>query len=220
MQNTINTFLGVIAILISLGALYFTFKADSDRSENILLSLNPLRSHDTKITPPFYDKIPPYINTTWELVITNTSDRRTTILENELSIIKESKKNNYTGLNQGIYTFTGKKVDFPIDIDPGTSIKYKVLIGYEITKKSFDYFNKKFDISKNISMKSLKKAMCMRGQDFKDNNIECVIDDKKILAFSIMSSPTRDNMYIFYVKTARDNIFNTLGFWYKDPSAY
>lgn len=220
MENKIDTYSGIAAIFISLAALYFSYKANSDRSENLRLSLNPLRSgYNTIITPPYYDKVPAYINTTWELVITNTSDRTTTILENQLYLLEESRKSEYTGLNQGIYTFTGKRVNFPIDIEAGKSIKYNVKIGYEITRKSFDYFNKKFNILNSISMSSLRKAMCERGKDFKDNAIKCITKETSV-SLNIHSSPTKDNLYIFNVNTARDNSFNTVGFWYKATTTY
>ncbi|WP_373034006.1 hypothetical protein [Sulfurovum sp.] len=220
MQNKINTFIGIFALIVSLVALYFSYKANLDRSENLRLSLNPLRSgYTTKITPPFHDKIPPLINTTWELVITNTSDRTIAILKNQLYMLEKSTKSEYTGLNQGIYTLTGEKADFPINIEPGKSVKYYVHIGYEITKKSFDYFNNKFDISNNMSMMSLKKAMCQRGKDVKDNTIEC-INHGTSWSLNILSSPTKDNYYIFNVNTARDNSFHTVGFWYKEKTTY
>jgi len=214
-HNKIGSFTGIAGFLVSLIALYISYQGSLDRKENLRLSMNIQRhGYEATVKPPVADIIPALISTKWDVVITNTSDRPTTILDREIYLVGENGRKEYSGMDQGVYTTNGERLSLPVSIDPGKHIKLLAVIGYEISMPAYNLLNKTYDLSSPQLIDSMQQDLCKHGIDFKGNEAQCSDG-----LMTVQSSPT-DNLYIFKVSTARDNNFDTAGFWYKAHTTY
>lgn len=216
MHNKIGSFTGVAGFIIALISLYISYQTSLDREENLRVSLNPQRfGYETQIKAPVADVIPALLKTNWDIVITNTSDRKTTILEREIYVLGDNGRREYSGLLQGIYLENGNKATLPIALEAGEYIKLKAVIGYEIAPKAYGFLQKaNYKPSVPFAIDDMHKFLCSHKLDFRDNDALC---SQGVISISDTST---DNLYILKLSTARDNWFDTAGFWYKVKTTY
>ncbi|MDF5668222.1 hypothetical protein P3744_27450 [Vibrio parahaemolyticus] len=216
MHNKIGSITGVAGFIISLISLYFSYQATLDRKENLRVSLNAQRfGYETEIKAPVADIIPPLLKTNWDVVVTNNSDRKTTILESDVYLLGDKGRKDYSGLFQGLYQENGNKVSFPISLESGDYLKLRAVIGYEVAPKAYAEL-KQVDgfINNSFHIDDMHQFLCNHQIDFRDNDALC---QQGIISISDNSS---NKLYIMQLSTSRDNVFETAGFWYKVTTTY
>lgn len=216
MHNKIGSITGVAGFIISLISLYFSYQATLDRKEKLRVSLNAQRfGYETEIKAPVADIIPPLLKTNWDVVVTNNSDRKTTILESDVYLLGDKGRKEYSGLFQGLYQENGNKVSFPISLESGDYLKLRAVIGYEVAPKAYAEL-KQVDgfINNSFHIDDMHQFLCNQKIDFRDNDALC---QQGIISISDNSS---DKLYIMQLSTSRDNVFETVGFWYKVTTTY
>ncbi|HCG9113908.1 hypothetical protein P3602_06590 [Vibrio parahaemolyticus] len=216
MHNKIGSFTGIAGFIISLVSLYISYQTSLDRAENLRVSLNAQRfGYETQIKAPVADIIPALLKTNWDIVVTNTSDRTTTILQSELFLLGDSGRKEYSGLLQGLYLEDGKKATLPITLESGEHIKLKAVIGYEVSPTAYKLLQKaKFKPSTPFEIDEMHTYLCSHNMDFRGNKASCT---EGLISISDTSI---DNLFILKLSTARDNSFETAGFWYKLRTTY
>jgi len=216
MHNKIGSITGISGLIIALISLYISYQTNLDREENLRVSLNPQRfGYETQIKAPVADAIPALLKTNWDIVVTNTSDRKTTILENEIFLLGDNGRREYSGLLQGLYLESGEKATLPMALESGEYIKLKAVIGYEIAPVAYRLLQKaNYKPSVPFPIDEMHSFLCSHKVDFRDNDALCT------QGMISISDTSTDSLYILKLSTARDNSFETAGFWYKVKTTY
>ncbi|RPA57580.1 hypothetical protein EGC86_20440 [Shewanella frigidimarina] len=215
MHNKIGSFTGITALVISMISLYFSYQGSLDRKEYLRLSINPISSgYESTIKAPVGELIPALLSTKWDIVITNTSDRTTTILESDIYLHGENGRKEYSGMVQGIYTSDDKSLYLPLTLESGQHVKLKATIGYEMSDTAYHLLEKSYDLSKSVTIDEIQKFLCSYRIDFRGNEAKCSNGLRTV------NYNSNSLLYIFSVSTARDNNFQTAGFWYKVRTTY
>ena len=215
MHNKIGSITAITALIISMISLYFSYQGSLDRKEYLRLSINPISSgYESIIKAPIGELIPALLSTKWDIVVTNTSDRTTTILESDIYLHGENGRKEYSGMVQSINTSDGKKLSLPITLESGEHVKLKATIGYEMSNTAFHLIEKSYDLSKPVIIDEIQHFLCPYKIDFLGNDAKCSNGIRTV------SFGSNDPLYILSVSTARDNNFQTAGTWYKVRTTY
>lgn len=214
MKNKFSTFLSISSLLVSSLALVISYQASLDRRENLKVSMARSPSQDAANIRAPIDNLPPLVSTNWEVIIANTSDRKTTVLDYEIYYVDDTGERPSHSFGEDFYFLNGEALLFPISIEPGEYLKIGANIHYEISSLAYTLLNESFDLNSPQSFEAVRKTLCKHEIDVLGNLADCAGSKVRI------DWTSDKGLYVLKLKTARDNYFHAAGDWYSFSHSY
>lgn len=143
--------------------------------------------------------------TKWNTIITNNSLLPITIMDYRL----KSTSQNFRLFDFGI-NLDDEKINLPITLQQGESIKLNPIFNIPLGKKAFKLLKDK----ELKSIKQVETILASESIDFFDNEVKPIFIDS-ILSYYEYLHITNQSMITLEIKTAKGNYFEDLIFWYK-----
>ncbi|WP_017631616.1 hypothetical protein [Vibrio sp. 624788] len=205
----INSYLGLVGVIISFISLYFSYQVTLDREESLYVDMDmKFSDYSVSIIPPRGDVFPPFMTAEWEIVVANTSDRPMSIIGIDLSQVENERRVIYGHMLTNLRTLDGESVDIPLNISPGDSHKLIATISYKVGLSAYKILSENFDLTKAHEIDELRTKLCERGIDFIGNAIQCkAFGDGD---FYITWETNEFHFYELVLTSSRNNTFYTL----------
>lgn len=206
MRQWISVLISTVALIASGMSLYFTWKDQKAREENLLTeSMMCCSDAPANIGDVPIDKISFSVDTYWKLTISNVSDRPLSVIR-----ITPHEKYGYRGSfgsarNGVVANYDSQPSDNPEYIQPGEARTFVLRISSYLPSSVKDFVSK--CRNKEISLQALETCMVSLGSDLYGNMVSEV--KYKITSLKEMRSETTFHNPKFYVEiiTGRGNKF-------------
>ncbi|EQB0500642.1 hypothetical protein [Vibrio diabolicus] len=172
--SRVNSYSGLLGLVLSIIALYFTYQSNVDREENLFIDMQmAFDGYKVSLIAPGGDVIPPLMTTEWEIIVANTSDRPMSIVESSFFQVEDNHKSIYRNMLSNLRNFDGNPITLPLNLSPGESKKLMATVNYKLSPEAFKLISEYFDISKKHDVKLLRTKLCEQNIDFIGNTLSC-----------------------------------------------
>jgi hypothetical protein len=215
----VTTAIAITALLISIVSTVFNeIRYAKNEQEAIYVTLKKFFGEYPISTTDDYSGIKGngLINTIWEVILSNTGKSTVSIVEYNLWTVHQDGLVQYSGLNQGLFNTDQTKSDFPINIEPGTSIKLFLKTGLSLGSKASKLVLAAPPAAKSRIM-ILSKYLAGQGMiDIFDNPVTPFWDEKKtkVMGFRV-DNQENDQVILISFRTARNNNYIDDSRWYE-----
>ncbi len=222
-SNKFSSVLSIIAILISVFAVYFPYQQQAEIIEreymenlNIQISgyspqspivISDIKYRDTQVVYIFH-----------KVQISNTGNRKISIVNSNVEIItSDSNIALFRGLYDGYFFLDNKQIDYPIILDAGETKVYWLKIGYILPKERVEKISENLQgdlITKDKADLILKDS----NIDILGNSIEYYSEADPGLYVITKNVELSDNKAILYVETSNGKTYSGILEEYKLPA--
>ena len=215
----ITTSIAITALLISITSTIFNeIRYAKNEQESVYVNFRRLFADYPVTIIDNYSGInrSGLINVTWEVIISNTGKYTTSITEYNLWAFHQDGLIQYSYLNQGLFGVDHKRVNLPINIEPGSSIKLFLKTGLSLGPKASKFISAAPPSVKRTIM-TLSNYLAGKGMvDFFDNPVTPFWNHQKtqVIGFRV-DSDKNDQILVISFKTAKNNIFTDESRWYE-----
>ena len=185
--NNLNTYLSVLSLIVAVAALYFTYELHVEREENLYLDfdINTRDDYPVKLIATEFSRIPASLQSQWELVIGNKSDRDISIISVELYRLVSDSRWTYDFIrgmkteydNPLYFTAVNSNEEYafnvPFSIKAGHSKKFTLGVTFPVAIEAYNTLDELLNLEEKYSLRKLRFALCNKNLDFMGNYVQC-----------------------------------------------
>jgi hypothetical protein len=160
-------------------------------------------------------KFPIILPTRWDFVVANNGPKNVSLLSYELKQMHDGSSDWFTGLDRGIFDSNNSRVEFPLVIDAGKSVRFAVEIGVPVDPKAHALVSK----HEGEPFRTIQEALRYLAKNHTDlfgNSVEPVLDGERVTGFSVKPSSI-EPVFILRFESTRGGKFWDAVFWYRVP---
>lgn len=161
--------LSLVVAIAAIAVPYFQHKVEQE--EAIALDFNPHLGGDIKLTDYNFGEIGRIVQVLWQLRISNTGNRKLSIVEYSISSGDKPYSKFFSGMDGGILDLKGNRISLPITLEPGDSLALQVYVGIMVSPKIFNILNDS-RMSKPIPAQQAARILGRAGLDLYGNNVD------------------------------------------------
>lgn len=222
-SNKFSSILSIIAILISVFAVYFPYQQQEEvikreYMENLNIQINRYSSQSPIIISDIKYRDTQVVYIFHKVQISNTGNRKISIVSSDIQITNsDSNIVLFKGLYDGYLFLDNKKVDYPIILDAGETKVYWLKLGYMLPRERVK------KISENLQGDSITKDkadLILRDSniDLLGNSIEYYSKTDPNLYVITKDIELSDNKATLYLETGNGKIYSGILEEYKLPA--
>lgn len=168
-----NLLISLLALVISLATLGYTIAHDrAEQREDIAVGVQEvLGNYQTLVQRGIGPAQPARVAVAWEGLIANNGSVPVTIVGYELRQLTPAEV-YYTGLDMGVTDVAGKRLDFPISVDPGKAVAFRIRTGVLVDSQTYNQIANQYPIGSSPRFGTLVKSLAQLGIDLYGNQVE------------------------------------------------
>lgn len=222
-SNKFSSILSIIAILISVFAVYFPYKQqeeviEREYMENLNIQINRYSPQSPIVISDIKYKNTQVVYIFHKVQISNTGNRKISIVSSNIEIItSDSNIASFRGLYDGYFFLDNKQVDYPIMLDAGETKVYWLKIGYILPRERVEKISENLQddlITKDKADLILKDS----NIDILGNSIEYYSETDSSLYVITKNVELSDNKAILYVESGNGKTYSGTLEEYKLPA--
>ena len=178
-----SNIIALIALILSIGAFYYSWKADKER-ETEYLRTNSQRLITDEIVQLFNGGYPGLILPTyWSCDLTNNGERTISIVKYDIKRLFEKKYlMYYSNIDFGLYSQDFKRIKLPLNIQSGETERLLIKVGVSLYESSTNILKEELDSLGNYNFSDIKLILAKKGTDIFDNKVKSIIKNNRILS--------------------------------------
>jgi len=200
----------ILALLIALATVVMPFVQQSQQfktqqTEALNVILHPTVNGPIKLTGSDFGDKGVLVEMPWELTISNTGNRKLSIIEKRLSVGESPGISYYSGIDGGLFTSDFQPINLPLTLDSGESRVLLIYVGTLIPKNVFEILRTLND-GRSVTDRDALKALGKKNIDIYGNPVK--FRDHGNANFSI-SFPSANKAPAYWIRlsTGRGNVF-------------
>lgn len=205
----------ILAVLISIIALYFSYLAFQHSAKDILIfSVERYQGdYKTKLYKFASSEMPALINSYWGCLLVNRGGKAVSIVDMDVEQLSEKGIIKYSLMKGNIYDKEMKPITLPFDIDPSKSVKTYMEVRLAVDPRSFSVLNEKYSFDQSYSIEEIIRFLALRSIDFYGNPVRPYLYNGEMKGFEV-EAPQKQQFLNFTVKTGGRNEFLSQAGWY------
>jgi len=214
-SNYVSNFIALIALILSCGAFYYSWKSDREKEVEIIRTNSERLITDERIqlfSGGYPDLIIP---TYWTCDLTNNGENTISIVNYNIQRLL-GKKNlmYYSNINFGLYSQDFKKIKLPLNIRPGETERILVKVGVSLYQNASDILKKELDSSVVYKFSDIKLILAKENTDIFDNVVKSKIQNDKISTIEYGGLDPNKDYYAITFQTGKGKQFVEILHWY------
>jgi hypothetical protein len=205
----------IIAVLLSIVALYFSYTA-FHRSVKDILILSVDRyygDYKTRLLKFGSSDMPALLNSYWSCLLVSRGDKALSVIDMDVEQLDEKGVIKYSGIKGNIFDKDMKPVTLPFDIEPGKSAKIYMEVRLAVSPAAFWLFKDKYGFDQTFLIEDLIRFLAAQKMDFYGNPVTPIMLDGKYAGYKV-KPPQKDQFLNFVVKTGAGQKFLAQAGWY------
>lgn len=205
-----NLIISLLALVVSLGTLGYTIAHDrAEQREDLAIGVQEaLGDYQTIVQSGMGPAQPARVAVAWEGLIANNGSVPVTIVGYELRQVAPTEM-WYTGLDMGVTDVAGNRLTFPLSIDPGKAVAFRVRTGVLVDSQTYNRIADQYPLGSKPEFRTLVKSLARLGIDLNGNPVQYreVAPGSAIIAGpSLEDSTTIRPSYMVALRTTRKTV--------------
>lgn len=222
-KNSVDNFArltSILSLIVAIAAVvvpYIQYRQEQEESVSINVNLHNIKEQVKLTKYNFVELGGRVVQVPSELVISNTANRKLSIVSYSISTGETQNSQYYSGIDGGIYDDKGKKVQLPIILEPGDSKILQIYIGIVVPPKVFDILST-LKLKPSLSSQQTFLTLARNKLDIYGNRVEFEEYPGGAYSWSIDNKLRQKSpRYWLQFTTGRGNSFVTSASEYEIP---